>query len=467
MFGNIPLVGPGSFRYTASTSASCSRFAFMRPFRNGPHGSPASVVQPSLRRDLFVVGAVTLGTFVLSSVLELNEWVERLTGPHEAYQVDELPLTVLAMTMGLAWFSWRRSRQVMEQVSLRLGSEEQYRMLFMENLAGNVLASMDGKIKLANPAAARMLGFNDADELNGRSLEAFYVEREQWAMHCSTLLRGGKIELPLLQLRRQDGLIVQVVAKLSARLSPAREPELHMYVADITEVTLMQTELARALEENRRLSQRSMQVQEEERRNLARELHDELGQSLNAIKVDAVTIRDRSENAVEVRRGAKAIIEVSGQVYDVVRSLMQRLRPVALDELGLRSAVEYGVQQWQRRYPAVRCSFAAQGELDDLSEQLNITLYRLAQECLTNVAKHADATRVVISLARVAGDEQEREEIHFSFEDNGCGFDAGLRRQGLGLVGLRERVEALGGHFDLQSAPGQGVRVRASIPVKG
>ena len=439
----------------------------MRPFRNGPHGSPASVVQPSLRRDLFVVGAVTLGTFVLSSVLELNEWVERLTGPHEAYQVDELPLTVLAMTMGLAWFSWRRSRQVMEQVSLRLGSEEQYRMLFMENLAGNVLASMHGKIKLANPAAAKMLGFNDADELNGRSLEAFYVEREQWAMHCSTLLRGGKIELPLLQLRRQDGLIVQVVAKLSARLSPAREPELHMYVADITEVTLMQTELARALEENRHLSQRSMQVQEEERRNLARELHDELGQSLNAIKVDAVTIRDRSENAVEVRRGAKAIIEVSGQVYDVVRSLMQRLRPVALDELGLRSAVEYGVQQWQRRHPAVRCSFAAEGELDDLSEQLNITLYRLAQECLTNVAKHAEATRVVISLARVAGDEQGGEEIHFSFEDNGCGFDAGLRRQGLGLVGLRERVEALGGHFDLQSAPGQGVRVRASIPVKG
>ena len=439
----------------------------MRPFRNGPHGSPASVVQPSLRRDLFVVGAVTLGTFVLSSALELNEWVERLTGPHEAYQVDELPLTVLAMTMGLAWFSWRRSRQVMEQVSLRLGSEEQYRMLFMENLAGNVLASMDGKIKLANPAAARMLGFNDAEELNGRSLEAFYVEREQWGTHCSALLRGGKIELPLLQLRRQDGLIVQVVAKLSARLSPAREPELHMYVADITEVTLMQTELARALEENRRLSQRSMQVQEEERRNLARELHDELGQSLNAIKVDAVTIRDRSENAVEVRRGAKAIIEVSGQVYDVVRSLMQRLRPVALDELGLRSAVEYGVQQWQRRHPAVRCSFAAEGELDDLSEQLNITLYRLAQECLTNVAKHAEATRVVISLARVAGDEQEGEEVHFSFEDNGCGFDAGLRRQGLGLVGLRERVEALGGHFDLQSAPGQGVRVRASIPVKG
>jgi glucose-6-phosphate-specific signal transduction histidine kinase len=228
----------------------------------------------------------------------------------------------------------------------------------------------------------------------------------------------------------------------------------------------MQTELASALEENRRLSQRSMQVQEEERRNLARELHDELGQSLNAIKVDAVTIRDRSENAVEVQRSAKAIIEVSGQVYDVVRSLLQRLRPVALDELGLRSAVEYGIEQWQRRHTAVRCNFSAQGDLDGLSEEVNITLYRLAQECLTNVAKHAQATSVAISLVRAAGGEHNGGEIRFSFEDNGRGFDPGQRRQGLGLVGLRERVEALGGNFDLQSAPGQGARVRASIPVR-
>jgi PAS domain S-box-containing protein len=439
----------------------------MSAFRNHPQRSPANVVQPSLRRDLFVVGAVTLLTFVLSSAFQLNEWIESLTGPHEAYQVDELPLTVLAMAMGLAWFSWRRSKQVMEQVALRLGSEEQYRMLFMENLAGNLLASIDGRIMLANPAAARLLGFDSADEMNGRSLEEFYVDREHWATHRHTLLGGGKVELPLLQLKRRDGLVVHAVAKLSARLSPAREPELHMYVADITEVTTMQTELANALEENRRLSQRSMQVQEEERRNLARELHDELGQSLNAIKVDAVTIRDRSDNAAEVQRGAKAIIEVSGQVYDVVRSLMQRLRPVALDELGLRSAVEYGMEQWRRRHPAVRCSFAAQGDLDNLSEQLNITLYRLAQECLTNVAKHAQATRAAISLARVAGAEHGGEEVRFSFEDDGRGFDPGQRRQGLGLVGLRERVEALGGHFDLQSAPGQGVRVRASIPLKG
>jgi two-component system sensor histidine kinase UhpB len=140
---------------------------------------------------------------------------------------------------------------------------------------------------------------------------------------------------------------------------------------------------------------------------------------------------------------------------------MQRLRPVALDELGLRSAVQYSVEQWQRRHAGVRCTFTADGELDDLDEQTNITFYRLVQECLTNVAKHADATQVGISMTRAA------HELRFSFGDNGKGFDPSHRRQGLGLVGLRERVEALAGHFELDSAPGRGVHVKAVIPAKG
>jgi len=168
-----------------------------------------------------------------------------------------------------------------------------------------------------------------------------------------------------------------------------------------------------------------------------------------------------------VQRSAKAIIEVSGQVYDVVRSLMRRLRPVALDELGLRSAIEYGIEQWRRRHPAVRCTFVTEGDLDDLGEQMNITLYRLAQECLTNVAKHAQATEVAISLVRADGDDPGCEVVRFSFEDNGHGFNPGLRSDGLGLIGLRERVEALGGRLDLRSAPEQGARVCASIPLKG
>jgi PAS domain-containing protein len=175
-------------------------------------GSRSDSLRPSVHRDLFVVAAVTLLTFALSSAFELNEWVEKFTVPREAYQVDELPLTFLAMSLALAWFSWRRSKQVVEQVALRLGSEEHFRMLFMENLAGNLLASMEGRIKLANPAAAQMLGFDGADELKERQLDEFYVDGAQWRAQRETLLSGGKVELPLLQLRRCDGAAIQVVA---------------------------------------------------------------------------------------------------------------------------------------------------------------------------------------------------------------------------------------------------------------
>lgn len=345
--GKIPFATGGVFRYidfpVSATTAfpACAGSLPMSALSHPIPLQPANGIRPSVAQDLVVVVAITVLTFALSVVFELNERLVLAMVPLEAYQIDELPVTIVAMAIAMAWFSWRRFRHAREELNLRLAAQQA---------------------------------------------------------------------------------------------------------------------LARALEENRLLSQRSMQVQEEERRNLARELHDELGQSINAIKVDAVNIRDHSQALPDIHTSALAIIDVSSQVYDVVRSLMQRLRPVALDDLGLRSAVQYGVDQWQRRHADVRCTFEAQGELDGLSEKVNITLYRLVQECLTNVAKHANAARVAISLKR------EGDQVRFDFEDDGRGFDPSARMQGLGLIGLRERVEALSGRFELVSAPGNGVRIKAVIP---
>src|SRR4029079_19349532 len=182
--------------------------SFMNLSRNARSASAASAARPSLRRDLLVLAAVPLLTFALSSAFQLNEWIGSLTGPRETYQADELPLTLLALAVGLAWFSWRRSRQMMEQVALRLDSEAQYRMLFTENLAANLVASLDGRIKLANPAAVRLLGFASPDELDGRLLQEFYVDRALWATHRDALQAGRQIELPALQLTRRDGAVV-------------------------------------------------------------------------------------------------------------------------------------------------------------------------------------------------------------------------------------------------------------------
>jgi PAS domain S-box-containing protein len=425
-------------------------------------------LRPSARRDLLVVLAVTVLTFVVASFLELNERILAFTRPHELYQLDELPITFLAMIIALAWFSWRRSRQVLEQANLRIEAqtalirrEKQYRLLFMENLSGNVLMDASGRIVLSNPAAARLLGVPEPGDLEGRTIAGFYDDPAQWEAQRSRLLRGEKIELPMIEFRRQDGSALRAVATLCPAPGIGVGPELHLYMTDITELTRVQRELADALHDNRLLSQRYVEAQEDERRRLARELHDELGQSLNAIKVDAVSIRDQSRELPAIQKSALAIIEVSSQVYETVRTLMRQLRPVALDELGLAPAVQYSVEQWQRRHGSVNCEFGADGELQGLDEKVNITAYRLVQECLTNVAKHAAATHVRIAIARTS----DGRALQVSIADDGKGFDPAAPRQGLGLVGLRERVEALGGRLDLDSFPGKGARIEATIPL--
>jgi len=221
--------------------------------------------------------------------------------------------------------------------------------------------------------------------------------------------------------------------------------------------------LAGTLAENRRLSQKYVLAQEEERRSLARELHDEFGQCLNAIKLDATAIRNHpGAPPQELAASAQAIIDVSSRVYDVTRGLMERLRPVGLDELGLADALRHLVSEWQRRNPGVRCTIELAGELDGFGEQLNITAYRVIQECLTNVARHARASAVQIRLERAPG---AVDELRLCVSDDGSGISPGAKRTGLGLAGVRERVAALGGELEIRDRAPHGVEVRARIPL--
>lgn len=228
----------------------------------------------------------------------------------------------------------------------------------------------------------------------------------------------------------------------------------------------LEKDLAAALTDNQRLSQSHVLVQEEERRNLARELHDELGQHLNAIKIDAVSIRDcpAGEPAV-VRQSAQAIIGIADHVHAVVRDMTRKLRPPGLDELGLPAALENFVEGWRARFPLMQCELSIEGNLEDLGESLNITLYRVVQEGLTNVAKHANASRVGLRVERKFPTARQ-DELVLTLVDDGVGAPPGRAPAGLGLIGMRERVEALGGRLDTITSPGGGFRVVVRIPVR-
>jgi two-component system, NarL family, sensor histidine kinase UhpB len=231
----------------------------------------------------------------------------------------------------------------------------------------------------------------------------------------------------------------------------------------------VEARLAEALAENQLLAQQYADMQETERKALARDLHDELGQYLNAIKLDAVSIRDSMTGHGGGPDVVRAMIVNIDRVYGAVAGLIRQLRPVAFDDLGVSAALEHCVNEWRSRLPRTVIELSIDDDFEALGESRALVMYRLVQEALTNIARHAHATRVEIRIAPVgstAGGQSGgiHQHMEIVIADNGGGADLRSPRTGLGLVGMRERVLALGGSITLQSERGAGFKVVAILP---
>jgi two-component system, NarL family, sensor histidine kinase UhpB len=231
---------------------------------------------------------------------------------------------------------------------------------------------------------------------------------------------------------------------------------------------IAEAQLGVALAENRNLAQDNLRIQEMERKHLARELHDEFGQYLNAIKLDAVSICESGGHQPEFSTNASlSIIRAADHVHRAVSDMIGRLRPVGLDELGLVAAIEHCVVYWRQRLPGTKLILSLRGNLEDLSEAVNLTLYRLIQEGLTNISKHAQARQAEITVERIESPERHLSELRLAVADDGCGMEPSSPTTRFGLSGMRERVEMAGGSFVLESAPGRGLSFVARLPVNG
>jgi two-component system sensor histidine kinase UhpB len=219
--------------------------------------------------------------------------------------------------------------------------------------------------------------------------------------------------------------------------------------------------LKRSEHENRALSQHNLTIQEQERQRLAQELHDELGQSLTAIKVMTVTIdrAEKSQNSL-IKQSTVAIIQVCDHLMNIVRSMMQQLHPLVLTELGLKAALEDLISHWQQRYPGLKIAFDGDTEVELLPEIISIHVFRIVQECLTNIVRHANATNVLIALTL-----NKRDFLSLKITDNGQGCDAQNINNGFGLLSMRERVRSLGGYFMIETAPQNGMKINVKIPL--
>ena len=224
-----------------------------------------------------------------------------------------------------------------------------------------------------------------------------------------------------------------------------------------------EAQLAETLAENQRLAQQYLDVQEYERKALARDLHDELGQYLNAIKLDAVSIRETLGAHPGVGGMTRGMIANIDRVAGVVTGLIRRLRPVGFDDLGVTAALEHCVNEWRSRLPLTTIELSLSGDFGALAETRGLALYRLVQESLTNIARHSKATKAEI---RIAASRTARvgQRIEILIADNGCGADMTAPQTGLGLVGMRERVSVLGGSIAVVSQRGAGFKIVCSLP---
>jgi signal transduction histidine kinase len=232
-------------------------------------------------------------------------------------------------------------------------------------------------------------------------------------------------------------------------------------VWDVTEWRANEEALRRSREELRDLAARLQTVREEERTRIARELHDELGQALTGLKMDLSWVRGRltqKQNDLSDRLSTLCN-RVDGTV-DAVRRLATELRPGVLDLLGLVAAIEWQTQEFGKR-TGIDTTLELHSDHSPVDDIRATTVFRILQEALTNVARHAEASRTRISFT------QTREELLLEVSDNGRGITGEqlAGRRSLGLVGIRERAIGCGGELAIRGLPGQGTTVKVRIPV--
>lgn len=214
----------------------------------------------------------------------------------------------------------------------------------------------------------------------------------------------------------------------------------------------MASTLEQSIRNNHRLTQQIIHLQEEERKKLARDLHDEIGQYLTAVHVDASALVAAKKLSV-ARESAQAIAQITRQMMVTIQDILARLRPRVLDELGLSLALAELIHHWHDRNRGIMVVNAISNHLSQHDESVSVTVYRILQECLTNISKHAAATRVTIEVT------ESEQGLYLLVEDDGRGFDTSVQSRGYGLAGMQERVEGLMGSMNISSAPGRGTRI--------
>ncbi|MCK5871832.1 MAG: histidine kinase [Methylococcales bacterium] len=220
----------------------------------------------------------------------------------------------------------------------------------------------------------------------------------------------------------------------------------------------MSSVLDHTQQQNRALTQHSLKIQEEERQRLSQELHDEFAQSLTAIKVMATAAAHEKSDTKMI---TQSIRDICDDLIKSLRLIMKQLHPLILTELGLTAALEELVTHWTRLFPKIAFKLQCDQEVETINKTIKIQVFRVIQESLTNIIRHAKASRVTIKLRMMVSSKQ----LHLEVNDNGEGCDLKKVASGFGLLGMEERIKLLDGDFVLKAHVNKGMSIKAKIPL--
>ena len=372
-------------------------------------------------------------------------------------------------------------------------SQERFRAILSQATAGIVRKSTDGTLLFVNDEFCRMVGYTSSElvlegktcwelthpddlEENQRLFDRMLRDGSPFQMERRLIRRDGSIlwsnlsVAPVMDASGNPVSAVGVEVDITAR-KQAEESLRQLNLELESRVEMRTAELQtmnKVLHESRRrlqvLSQRLVQVQEEERRSLARELHDRVGQSLIALNLNLTIIQAELPKGYTEQLATRLAdsIQLVTEVITLVRDVMSNLRPTILDDYGLESALQTYVDEFQARYDILVKFEKRTPPIPRLESSIEITLLRISQEALTNIARHAQASQARLAL------QLDEKRVYLTIEDNGIGIpssEGAKRPRSHGLKIIQERAEALEGTLKIRSTPGQGTKIEVAIPL--
>lgn len=333
---------------------------------------------------------------------------------------------------------------------------------------GIITVDAQQTILLANPAAAAMFGYT-VETLLGSSLNALIPTRHRHN-HGEHVVQFGDTGITRRKMGerfddfyvtglRADGTEFPIEASISSLIENGQR-YFTVIFRDITERKMAKEAIAHSHEQLRELSTALQSIREEERKHIARELHDDLGQILAALRMDLSLLQRDAEIDGKSQSTLQSMDKLILTSITTLRRIATDLRPRALDEGGLYFALQTLQKDFSGRH-GIRCELIADEDQLVLDDARSTAIFRIVQESLTNVVRHAKASAVQIQF------ERDAERLHLTISDNGRGIEAQNRHKSgsLGLIGMRERIKSLGGEFNVHSKPYEGTQLTIWLPL--